>query len=256
MSIYEKLQLSVKNKQALYYILIDPDKISENDISRFLRDYANGYVDGFLVGGSLMMSGNYNKFLQIIKDNTDHPVIIFPGSVNQVSPVADAILFLSIISGRNPEHLIGKHVVAAPLIKNIGLEPISTGYMLIESGAKTTAEYFSGSSPIPRNKIEIAIATALAGEYLGLKLIYLEAGSGANEHIPFEMVSGVSKYISIPLIVGGGIREPKVAAKMVLAGANIVVMGNHLENSNNWSKISVFAEAVHNPNRFLATEEV
>jgi putative glycerol-1-phosphate prenyltransferase len=202
-------------------------------------------VDGFLVGGSLMVNGDFDFFIEKVKVNTNLPSIIFPGSITQISPFADAILFLSVVSGRNPEHLIGKHVLAAPSIKKSGIEPISTAYILVESGSTTTAIYMSGSLPIPRNKPEIAAATALASEYLGMKLIYLEAGSGADNSVPNEMVKAVSDQCTIPVVVGGGIRTPQVAREKVENGASIIVTGNYFEDENNWDLIKDFASAVH-----------
>jgi putative glycerol-1-phosphate prenyltransferase len=148
------------------------------------------------------------------------------------------------VSGRNAEHLIGKHVIAAPIIKKHGLEAISTGYILVESGRVTTAQYISGSVPVPRHKPEIAVATALAAEYLGMKFIYLEAGSGADQHVPFEMVKAVSSVISVPLMVGGGIKDAVTAGKMVDAGAKIIVTGNHFENRSNRGELQAFVDAV------------
>ena len=193
-----------------------------------------------------MISGNLDSFIDKVKSTSSLPAIIFPGSINQVSPIADAILFLSVISGRNAEHLIGKHVLASSLVKQAKIEPISTGYIMIESGNTTTAVYMSGSLPIPRNKPEIAAATALAGEYLGMKLIYLEAGSGAQESVPNEMVKAVTDECSIPVVVGGGIRNSQTAREKVENGASIIVTGNFFENENNWDLIKDFAIAVHN----------
>jgi putative glycerol-1-phosphate prenyltransferase len=192
-----------------------------------------------------MLNGDFEGFIRKVRGATSLPIIIFPGSINQVSSSADAILFLSVISGRNPEHLIGKHVLSAPLIKRVNLEAISTGYILVESGTSTTAQYMSGSSPIPRNKPEIAAATALAAEYLGMKLVYLEAGSGAQQTVPKEMVKAVSAICSIPVIVGGGIKTPKAAREKVDNGAKIIVTGNFFEEENNWDMIKEFSEAVH-----------
>jgi len=192
-----------------------------------------------------MISGDLDSFIEVVKVETSLPLIIFPGSINQISSIADAILFLSVISGRNSEHLIGKHVTASPLIKRANIEPISTGYILVESGVTTTAVYMSGSLPVPRNKPEIAAATALAGEYLGMKFIYLEAGSGAQDSVPDEMVKAVSNECAIPIIVGGGIRTPEAARKKVDNGASIIVTGNFFENENNWDLIKEFASAVH-----------
>ncbi|MBN2001081.1 phosphoglycerol geranylgeranyltransferase, partial [candidate division KSB1 bacterium] len=172
-------------------------------------------------------------------------VIIFPGSTKQISPYADAILFLSLISGRNPNVLIGEQVVAAPIIKSIGLEAIGTAYMFIESGNVTSAQFVSDTRPIPREKPDIAIAHALAAEYLGMKIIYLEAGSGAKYSVPEELVAAVKKYVSVPLIVGGGIRTPDEARKKVLAGAHFVVTGNVLEKNRDPGLIKAFADAIH-----------
>jgi len=245
MKIYQKLLNIISDKGAAYLILLDPDKISIDNLSLFISKCEKSGVDGFLIGGSLLIDGNFDEFIERIKILTSLPVIIFPGSVNQICPKADAILFLSVISGRNAEHLIGKHVIAAPIIKKSQIEPISTGYILIESGPLTTTQYMNGTPPIPRNKPEIAVATALAAEYLGMKLIYLEAGSGAEKSVPTEMVKKVSEYCSIPVIVGGGIRNPKDAREKVESGAKIIVTGNYFENENNWDMIKFFADAVH-----------
>lgn len=244
MTLYSTLLDKLTTDRALYFILLDPDRFHGADLEEFANKCAEAGVDGFLVGGSLMISGDFDLAIKTLKNLTHLPVIIFPGGLSQISPFADAILFLSIISGRNPEHLIGKHVLAAPTIKRIGLEAIATGYMLIESGRRTSAEYMSGSIPIPRHKPEIAVATALAAEYLGMKFVYLEGGSGADQPVPYEMVQAVSRNLSIPVIVGGGIRTPETAGKMVDAGAKIVVTGNHFEEKRNWDLLKEFADAV------------
>lgn len=245
MDIYKNIQNTIETKGAAYLVLLDPDKVSGEKLERFLHHCEKSGVDGFLIGGSLMMSNGFDSFIEKVKVETSLPLIIFPGGVNQVSPFADAILFLSVISGRNAEHLIGKHVIASPLIKQAGIEPISTGYILIESGVTTTAVYMSGSMPVPGNKPEIASATALAGEYLGMKLIYLEAGSGADEPVPDEMVKAVADVCSVPVVVGGGIKNPQTARSKVDNGAQIIVTGNFFENENNWDLIKDFAGAVH-----------
>ncbi|MCP5062336.1 MAG: geranylgeranylglyceryl/heptaprenylglyceryl phosphate synthase [Ignavibacteriae bacterium] len=245
MNTFINIEKTISQKGAAYFVLIDPDKLEISQTQKFIRHCEQGGVDGFLVGGSLMINGNLEKSIEEIKNYTSLPVIIFPGSVNQLSGKADAVLFLSLISGRNAEHLIGKHVLAAPMIKKYNLETISTGYMLIESGKTTTAEYVSESKPIPRDKPEIATATALAGEYLGLKLIYLEAGSGAKNSVPNEMIEMVSRQVTVPVVVGGGIRTPEEAGQKVKAGAKIIITGNFFENKNNWELVSQFAEAVH-----------
>ncbi len=245
METYNHILNTVKSKGAAYLVLLDPDKLSFEKSESFLKHCANAGVDGFLIGGSLMLSGNFEMMIEKVKDNTNLPAIIFPGSIDQISPHADAILFLSVVSGRNADHLIGRHVIASPLIKRSGIEVISTAYTLIESGITSTAVYMSGSMPLPRDKPEIAAATALAAEYLGMKLIYLEAGSGADQPVPDEMIKAVADVCTVPVVVGGGIRSPFVAREKVDSGANIIVTGNYFEDENNWDMIKDFANAVH-----------
>ena len=245
MKIYDKILETISRRGASYFVLIDPDKTKDDKLAEFVKYCELNGVDGFLIGGSLMINGDLQLTIKIVKDNCSLPVIIFPGGVNQVVPGADAILFLSLISGRNAEQLIGKHVFAAPIIKKYNIEPIATGYILVESGKTTTAEYMSGSKPVPRNKPEIAASTALAAEYLGMKLIYLEAGSGAENSVPEEMIKLVSRTCTVPVIVGGGIKDAETARAKVKAGAKIIVTGNYFENENNWIKIKEFAQAIH-----------
>ena len=251
MKVYSYLLNRIEEKKAAYLILIDPDKLSEEQLLEFIKICDNSDVDGYLVGGSLITAGDLEKTIDNIKSVSKLPTILFPGSVNQVNGKADALFYLSLLSGRNPEHLIGNHVNAAPLIKKVGIETISVGYLLIESGKTTTAEYMSGTKPIPAHKPQIAAATALAGEYLGVKMIYLEAGSGADNPVPVEMVSIVSKVISIPIIVGGGIKTPQQAEERVRAGAKIIVTGNYFENSSNWDKVKEFSKAIRIKKSFL-----
>ncbi len=245
MKIYNYLLESINSKGAAYLVLLDPDKVTEDRLPAFVKHCEKSGVDAFLIGGSLMLNNNFETFIKKVKENTKLPAIIFPGDITQISNAADAILFLSVVSGRNAEHLIGKHVLAAPIIKKAGIEPISTGYILIESGVTTTAVYMSGSLPLPRNKPEIAAATALAAEYLGMKFVYLEAGSGADNSVPDEMIKSVSSVCKIPVIVGGGIKSPNAARKKVENGAKIIVTGNFFEDENNWDMIKDFADAVH-----------
>ena len=245
MNIYNYLLNKISEKGAAYLILIDPDKISGEKLSAFIKRCEASGVDGFLVGGSLMMNGNLSNTISVIKQNTSIPVVIFPGGISQVSSNADAILFLSLVSGRNPEHLIGKQIMAAPVIKAYNLETIPSGYILVESGSITTVEYISGSKPIPRKKPEIAVATALAAQYLGMKMVYLEGGSGAEMPVPNEMISLVSRNVDIPVITGGGIKTARDAREKVESGASIVVTGNYFEDEENWDKIKEFADAVH-----------
>lgn len=208
-------------------VLIDPDHLDHIEDSVAVCN-AKG-VDLILLGGSLVSSGTIGEAIERVKKVSEIPVILFPGDELQIDGRADALLLLSLISGRNPELLIGKHVVAAPYIKRSGLEAISTGYMLVDGGRLTTASYMSGTLPIPADKPEIAQCTALAGELLGLKLMYLDAGSGAQKPVSSEMIKAVSKSIEVPLVVGGGIKTAADAANAWLSGADIVVVGNAVE---------------------------
>ncbi len=252
MKIFNYIQDIYRQKGSAYFILVDPDKTNGSKLRKLVDIALESDVDGFLIGGSLMVGGDLDVCINDIKKDTNKPVVIFPGGVSQVSRFADALLFISLISGRNAHQLIGEHVLAAPIIKKYGIEPISTGYMLIESGSKTTAEYISSSMPIPRNKPEIAAATALAAQYLGMQTVYLEAGSGALNSVPNEMVKVVSSYCDIPIIVGGGIRTPDDAHNKVLAGAKMIVTGNYFEKEENFGLIKEFAAAIHiNPKRTI-----
>jgi phosphoglycerol geranylgeranyltransferase len=245
MNTLERLLNVRKNRSAGYFILLDPDKSKREQLPSFVRDATEAGVDGFLVGGSLMSTDDFEQHLRTIKQHTSVPVIIFPGSIMQVSSIADAILFLILISGRNPEYLIGNQVLAAPIIRRSGLEPISTGYMLIEAGNTTSAEFMSNTKPIPRDKPDIALAHALAAEIIGMKVVYLDAGSGANASVPEEMIHAIASKCSLPMIVGGGIRTPEDARNKVDAGASFIVTGTVTENNNQRSFIKEFAEAVH-----------
>jgi putative glycerol-1-phosphate prenyltransferase len=245
MTTLERLFKIRDDRGAGYLVLIDPDKNDKGRLPSFVREATEAGVDGFLVGGSLMLTNEFESQLQTIKRNTTLPVLIFPGSLFQVSSIADAILFLILISGRNPEHLIGNQVVAAPIIKRSGLEAISTGYMLIEAGKTTSAEFMSNTKPIPRDKPDIALAHALAAELIGIKMLYLDAGSGAELSVPDEIIRRITEHCSLPLIIGGGIRTPEEAQKKAEAGASFVVTGTIIEKRYHRSFIKEFADAVH-----------
>ncbi len=210
-------------------ILIDPDKYDPDNLKNTAEVAEVSGVDYFLVGGSLLTKYNMGSCIDIIKGQCNLPVLIFPGSMMQVEAGADALLMLSLISGRNPEMLIGNHVVAAPLIRQSGLEIIPTGYMLIESGKTTSVLYMSNTIPIPNDKTDIAFCTAMAGEMLGMQLIFMDAGSGASNHVPIEMVHAVRQNISLPLVVGGGIRTAEAAKEIWEAGADLIIIGNAAE---------------------------
>ena len=212
-------------------VLIDPDKLSDNQYAEVSNIAGAAGVDFLFVGGSLLTSDSLFRCIRTLKENSNIPVVLFPGNTYQISRNADAILFLSLISGRNPDMLIGMHVISAPYIKLSGLEAIPTGYMLIDSGKPTSVTYMSNSMPIPRDKNDIAACTAMAGEMLGLRLIYMDAGSGADVTISEEMIRFVKGSIEVPLIIGGGISNLQIAEKMLLAGADAIVIGNHFENN-------------------------
>jgi len=235
-------------------VLIDPDKV--DDISKLtpLINLANeNCVDYFFVGGSLVTSVNLTEVVAYIKESVSIPVVIFPGSSIQIDPAADAILFLSLISGRNPDLLIGQHVVAAPILKNTNLEIIPTGYMLINSGKTTSVAYISNTTPIPDDKYSLAACTAMAGEMLGLKVTYLDAGSGAEKEITPRMISSIRKSVKTPLIVGGGIDSARKAFNALEAGADLIVIGNALEKNPNL--LIEIAEKVYDWNQSLQSKD-
>jgi len=235
--IYQILLEAKRNRKKLVAVLIDPEKSETQKLIVFLELVNRSSVDFIFVGGSIV-SKPIDSIVKIIKDNSKKPVILFPGNIMQISDNADAILLLSLISGRNPEFLIGQHVQAAPYLKKIGVETIPTGYVLIESGSTTSVEYMSNTRALPSNKSELIVATAIAGEMLGLKAIYLEGGSGADEPINKKIIKAVAESISVPLIVGGGIDSPEVLHTAFNAGADLVVMGTVFEK--NPEKLALF----------------
>jgi len=240
MTLYEKFQDKKRKKLA---VLIDPDKPSDAQVRSIVAQANEADVDFFFVGGSLLTTDSLEHCIKEIKSNSDIPVLIFPGNSLQISKYCDGFLLLSLISGRNPEMLIGRHVIAAPYLKLYGNEIIPTGYMLIDSGKATSVTYMSDTTPIPHDKDDIAMCTALAGEMLGLKLIYLEAGSGAIIPVSTNMISKVSQMITVPLIVGGGIRTPEAAMEAAKAGADIITIGTAFEKEP--ETLMKFAEAIH-----------
>lgn len=239
------LQLADKKKlgRKSFTVLIDPDKVDNAKIEQLVSLALDAKVDYFFVGGSLVISNHLDECIQQIKASCDIPVILFPGSPSQVSRYADALLYLSLVSGRNPELLIGQHVVSAPFVKKSNLEIMPTGYMVIDGGAPTTVSYISNATPIPSDKNEIAMCTAMAAEMLGMKLIYMDAGSGAKRPIPEEMIHKVATHIEAPLIIGGGIVEPEKAYINCKAGADVIVIGNAIEKDP--SLIKEMAAAIH-----------
>jgi phosphoglycerol geranylgeranyltransferase len=242
-AIYTQITQRKKNGKKSFAVLIDPDKVNAESIHELVKLSIEAHVDYFFVGGSLVISSHLDECIQQIKAACNIPVILFPGSPSQISKHADALLYLSLISGRNPELLIGQHVISAPFVKKSGLEIMPTGYMVIDGGAPTTVSYISNASPIPADKSEIAMCTAMAGEMLGMQLIYMDAGSGAKRAITEQMIESVAKHIDVPLIVGGGITEPEKAYLNCKAGADIIVVGNAIEKDV--SLIKEISAAIH-----------
>lgn len=242
MEIYNSILSKAGMNKKLIAVLADPDKLSPGDCERLAEKSMNARADFFFIGSSIMTTGNLESCISILK-KTSLTVILFPGNQMQVSDNADGLLFLSLISGRNPDMLIGRHVLAAPMLRKTSLEIIPTGYILIDSGSPTSVSYMSGTTPIPHDKNDIAACTAMAGEMLGLRIIYLDAGSGARFPVSKSMIKLVKKSISLPLIVGGGINTPEKAADACASGADIVVIGNVLEKDPDL--IRDFSTAVH-----------
>ena len=236
-SFYDKLS---DRRQKRLAVLVDPDKYDDDSTEELIRHLNQTPPDLILVGGSLLLNP-IELTIAALKLGTQLPVFIFPGSVLQLSDRADGILFLSLISGRNPEFLIGSHVLAAPHIDRAGMEVIPTGYILIENGRSTSVEYMSNTKPIPADKVELAVATAMAGEMLGLKALYLEAGSGAAGTVSNPMISAIRKKTTLPLIVGGGIHTAEKAIEVYRAGADMIVVGTAIEQQP--SMVRDFAEA-------------
>lgn len=241
--IYTQLRERKQRGQKSFAVLIDPDKVNPSAVEQLVRLSVDAGVDYFLVGGSLVISNRLDEVVQQLKASCDIPVILFPGSPSQISSYADALLYLSLISGRNPELLIGQHVISAPFVKQSGLEIISTGYMVVDGGAPTTVSYISNATPLPSDKNEIAMCTAMAGEMLGMKVIYMDAGSGAKRAITENMIQAVAQQIEAPLIIGGGITDPEKAYRNCKAGADVIVIGNAIEKDA--SLIKEMAAAIH-----------
>ncbi len=244
--IYHSLQEKKSKGQKSFAVLLDPDKLDEAGCRKMVKLGMAHNISYFFVGGSLLMDDSLANTIRIIKAETTIPVVIFPGSNNQVSKEADAILLLSLISGRNADALIGQHVVAAPILKQSGLEILATGYMLVDCGRQTTVSYISNTTPIPYDKPAIAACTAMAGEMLGLKLIYLDGGSGAQNPVAPEMIRMVCKSVETPVIVGGGINSREKAYNALKAGADVIVVGNGIEK--NPGLLSEISSVVHEMN--------
>ena len=235
----EVLDLFKRNKKQLA-VLVDPDKLGTEELIKTAQLSKKHAIDYIFVGGSLLTNDDLFRCIRTLKENCETPVILFPGNTYQVSRNADAMLFLSLISSRNPDMLIGMHVLAAPYVKMLGLKTVPTGYMLIDSGKPTSVTYMSNSLPIPHDKKDIAACTAMAGEMLGLQLIFMDAGSGADKTVSEEMIGFVKGSIDVPLVIGGGIKTPEKLKSIYEAGADVAVIGNTFEK--NPDLIASFAE--------------
>lgn len=233
-SIYHEIIESKKKNKKLLAILLDPDKIVWNMMPNLISKINQSPATHVFIGGSLVENNILDELVIEIKKYCPLPIVLFPGNPSQISDKADAILFLSLISGRNPDFLIEHQVKAAPILKQTQLEIISTGYILIESGSETAVERISKTKPINRNELNLVLSTAQAGEMLGNKLIYLEAGSGAKQAVPLEMIKKVSENIEIPLLIGGGIIDLQGIQNAYKAGADLVIIGTAFENDLNF----------------------
>lgn len=238
--VVDRFRLLKSSNRKGVAVLIDPDDIDQKGLIECLNSCLKNKVDFFFVEGSLVTSNNLHDVVTLAKSYTDIPCVLFPGNAIQIDASADAILFLSLISGRNPELLIGQHVVTAPVVKRSKLEVIPTGYMLVNSGKPTSASYISNSQPLPNDKPSLAASTALAGEMLGMKSIYLDAGSGAEEPVSHKVIKAVKNVVDVPLIVGGGLNTAAKARKALEAGADVIVIGNGVQKN-----LDTIAEVVH-----------
>ncbi|MFZ1688947.1 MAG: geranylgeranylglyceryl/heptaprenylglyceryl phosphate synthase [Flavobacteriales bacterium] len=243
-TVLQLLDRSKAEGRKLLAVLIDPDQAQDEALlERTVQNACMAKADLLFVGGSLLMTDAFDTCVKRVKELSDRPVLLFPGSPAQLSAHADAVLFLSLISGRNPELLIGHHVTAAPRVKALGLEAIPTGYMLVDGGRPTTAHYVSQTSPIPNDKPGIAACTALAGELLGMRTMYMDTGSGAKKTVSAEMVAVVRASVACPIIVGGGIRDAATARVLCDAGADVIVVGTAVEEDP--EAVFALSEAVH-----------
>ena len=245
-------QLKSENKKG-FAVLIDPDNVDWETFHNLLYISIESGVTYFFIGGSLIANNIIEKIIERIKEVCSIPTIIFPGNSLHFTPNADAILFLSLLSGRNPDFLIGQHVIAAPILKKSGVEILPTAYLLIDGGKPTTVSYISNTTPIPSDKTCIACCTAMAGEMLGFKIIFMDAGSGAKNHVPINMIEEVKNVVDIPIIVGGGINNSIKAEAILNAGADIIVVGNGIEG--NFELIKEISQVVKTLNTLSSVVE-
>jgi putative glycerol-1-phosphate prenyltransferase len=234
MNIYKDILNAIEKSQRLLAVLIDPDKFQIQDVSEFILKLNNSMATHIFVGGSTVGDSATEKLVIAIKIHSNLPIVLFPGDITQITGHADALLFLSLISGRNAEYLIGKHIESVPLLNETNLEVLPTGYILIENGKETAVERVTKTKPMARANVQQIVNTALAGELLGMKLMYLEAGSGAMDAVPLEIISKVKKELNIPIIVGGGIRTRQQLDDSYNSGADLVVIGTAFENDESF----------------------
>jgi phosphoglycerol geranylgeranyltransferase len=232
--LYNDILSAKKNNQKLLAVLLDPDKIELDKVAMLADKISQSPATHIFVGGSHVEVNIIDELILLLKEKTELPIVLFPGNPSQISKEADAILFLTLLSGRNPDYLIEHQVNAVPFLKKTELEVISTGYILIESGTQTAVERVSKTEPLDRKNISYVVQTAQAGEYIGNQLMYLEAGSGAKQSVPLDMIKKVSDNIKIPLIVGGGIRTKTEIQVAYIAGADLVVIGTAFENDSDF----------------------
>lgn len=237
----------LKSRKALFFVLLDPDSGTTEQVVESGLLAAKHGADALLLGGSFVGNANFTKISAGLKKETTLPVILFPGGCSHVVPGPDAILFTTLLSGRNPQYLVDEQVKGAVLVKGLGMEALPTAYLLVESGRTTAVEFISNTRPLPADKPSIAAAHAMAAELLGLRWVYLEAGSGALNPVPADMVRMVRKATPLKVIVGGGIRTPQEARERVLAGADAIVIGNLFEKEKDPARFREFADAVHIP---------
>ena len=245
MNIIDQLENIREIRGAVAVALVDPDVKYDDKLLSMIKLINESDFDIIFVGGSLISDNQFTKRVEFIKNNTNLPLIIFPGSSNQLSKYADGILYLSLISGRNPQYLIGEHIKSAPLIYQLSLNTIATAYILLDGGLRSSVEIVSDTKPIPMNKHDIILAHALAGEYLGKSLLFFDSGSGAKDHASCDMLSYVKPYLTIPIIVGGGINTPESANALVKAGADYIVTGSQIEDLPSSTELIRFTQAVH-----------
>ena len=244
-STYDRLTAAAERQGAAFAVLIDPEKQPVESLGGLTANCEAAGVDVLLIGGSSIQDVDFESFTHRVKASTRIPIVGFPGSLRQISSNLDAVLYLSIVSGRNPEFLIGRHVEVAPRIRDLGLEAIPTAYILIDSGSDTSVQRVTQTDPIPRDASRLAADTALAAQMMGMKLVYLEAGSGALNSVTTDMVEAVTDTCDVPVMVGGGLRTPRDVEDRARAGARFIVIGNAIERRQDRAYLSELAAAAH-----------